>query len=85
MTGVRRFLGITFGVIFGTLGGFLIYMEAGILVGIDKISPVFAALLFLGLGVLVTTLVLRRTKTLTKVFTRGFLIGAANLDFLLYR
>ncbi len=76
MTGFKKFLGIIFSIIFGALGGFLIYMEAAMLVGVDKISTVFVALFLLGGWVLVTILVLKGARTLSSVFRRGFLIGA---------
>ena len=65
----------------GLFSGFLIYMMAVLLfVDMGKgspPSPLFVAVTFLGGWALSVWLLLRGTRTVSKVFSRGFLLGAA--------
>ncbi|MBA2491983.1 MAG: zinc ribbon domain-containing protein [Gammaproteobacteria bacterium] len=68
-------------VLMGLISGFLIYMM-GAMLAVDLSSsqapaPAFVALLFLGGWALSTWLLLRGARTLSAVFRRGFLLGAA--------
>src|SRR6266542_6470404 len=65
----------------GLFSGFLIYMMAVLLfVDVGKGTPpstLFVAATFLGGWAVSVWLLLRGTRTVSKVFSRGFLLGAA--------
>lgn len=76
-------------IILGIMGGFLIYMELALLFVNKYVDTnqtnnnseiyltIFVLVTFFGGWVLTSYLMLKGTKTVTKVFSRGFLIGAA--------
>jgi len=65
-------------IVMGLFSGFLIYMMAA-MVFVKGGSPpsLFVFITFVGGWVLSSYIILRGAKTLSKVFSRGFLIGAA--------
>jgi hypothetical protein len=69
---------IAVGILLGLLGGFLIYMEAAMLLsGLNSTpSGAFVAIFFLGGATLCAYLAVRGAKTATKVLARGSLTGA---------
>jgi len=65
-------------ILMGLFSGFLIYMMAAILfVKGESPSSLFIIIIFLGGWILSSYIMLRGAKTVSKVFSRGFLIGAA--------
>lgn len=65
-------------ILMGLFSGFLIYMTAA-MVFVKEESPsfLFVFITFFGGWILSSYVMLRKAKTLSKVFSRGFLIGAA--------
>lgn len=63
--------------IFGLLSGFLIYMGAAMLFVSGEPSGAFVFITFLGGWAISSWIIVRKTKTLSRVFSRGFLLGAA--------
>lgn len=67
-------------IVFGFLSGFLIYMGSAMLFMTGEPSSLFILITFIGgIGgwVISSWIVVRKTKTLSRVFSRGFLLGAA--------
>jgi hypothetical protein len=64
-------------VIAGFLSGFLIYMAAAMILTDGNPSSVFIWIVFGGGWALSVTLLLRGARTISKVFARAFLLGAA--------
>lgn len=65
------------GVILGFFSGFLIYMAAAMLFTSGEPSGAFVFVTFFGGWVLSTMILVRGARTVSKVFSRGFLLGAA--------
>jgi hypothetical protein len=65
------------GIILGFFSGFLIYMAASVLFASGEPSGGFVFATFFGGWVLSTWIMVRGARTTSKVFSRGFLIGAA--------
>ena len=65
------------GIVVGFLSGFLIYMAAAMLFIKGEPSGTFVFVTFFGGWGLSTWLVVRGVRTVSKVFSRGFLLGAA--------
>ena len=65
------------GIILGFLSGFLIYMAAAMLFTKGEPSAAFVFAMFFGGWALSTWLIVRGARTVSKVFSRGFLLGAA--------
>jgi hypothetical protein len=61
----------------GFLAGFLIYMAAAMLFADDKPSAAFVFITFFGGWAASVAILLRGARTVSKAFTRGFLLGAA--------
>ena len=61
----------------GFFSGFLIYMGAAMLFGEGKPSGEFVFIVFIGGWAVSVFLLLRGAKTVSKLFARGFLLGAA--------
>jgi hypothetical protein len=62
----------------GFFSGFLIYMMAAmVFIKDNSPSSLFISITFLGGWVFSSYIILRGAKTLSKIFSRGFLIGAA--------
>jgi hypothetical protein len=63
----------------GLLSGLMIYMIAGIILGIENLSQpaVFVAITFAGGWAVSTFLLLQGTRTTSRVWARGGLLGAA--------
>jgi predicted Zn finger-like uncharacterized protein len=72
----RRIIMISIAILFGFLGGFLIYMELAMIFNPDNISFLFVTITFLGGWILTSFIIMRGARTISKVFMRGFLIGA---------
>lgn len=70
---MRTFLAI----ILGFFSGFLIYMASALLFTDGDPSESFVMITFFGGWVFSTWLIVRGAKTLSKVFSRAFLLGAA--------
>lgn len=70
---------VVVGVVLGFLSGFLIYMATGMLFLVTSGIPSFApAIVMFFVGWVLSTIVLvRGARTVSKVFSRGFLLGAA--------
>lgn len=68
---------IVVGIVMGGFSGLLIYMAAAMLFSDGEPSSVFVFTTFLGGWVLSTIILVRGARTLSKVFSRGFLLGAA--------
>lgn len=65
-------------ILMGLFSGFLIYMMAAIVfVNGGAPSPLFVFITFIGGWILSSYVILRGAKTVSKIFSRGFLIGAA--------
>jgi len=65
-------------IIMGLFSGFLIYVMAAMVFFKDEPpSALFVCITFFGGWILSIYIMLRGTKTVSKVFSRGFLIGAA--------
>lgn len=65
-------------ILMGFFSGFLIYMMAAmIFIKDNSPSSLFVFITWIGGWVLSSYIILRGAKTLSKVFSRGFLIGAA--------
>ncbi len=70
---------IVVAIILGIMGGFLVYFELAMLftkMG-EMPSSIFVGVTFFGGWVVTSYLMVKGTKTVTKVISRGFLIGAA--------
>lgn len=65
------------GVTMGFFSGFLIYMAAAMLFALKEPSAFFVWVTFGGGWALSVWLLIRRTQTVSKVLSRGFLLGAA--------
>lgn len=65
------------GVILGFFSGFLIYMASAMLFASGEPSGAFVFVTFFGGWVLSTIILVRGARTVSKVFSRGFLLGAA--------
>jgi len=66
------------GIVMGFFSGFLIYMMAAMVFTKDGApSSFFVFITFFGGWILSSWIIIRRAKTLSKIFARGFLIGAA--------
>ena len=61
----------------GFFSGFLIYMAAAMLFSEGKPSTEFVFITFLGGWAVSVAILLRGARTVSRVFTRGFLLGAA--------
>lgn len=70
---MRLFIGI----VLGFFSGFLIYMAAAMLFTSGEPSGTFVFVTFFGGWVLSTWGIVRGARTVSKVFSRGFLLGAA--------
>ena len=69
---------ITISLIMGAFSGFMIYMLAALaFTGSESPSSVFVAITFLGGWAISTYVIFKGAKSVSKVFARGFLIGAA--------
>ena len=69
---------ITVAILMGLLSGFLIYMMFALIFISDKApSSAFVFITFIGGWGAASCIILYKVKTLSKVFSRGFLIGAA--------
>lgn len=65
-------------ILMGFFSGFLIYMMASMIFVTERVpSTEFVLITFLGGWTLSSYVLLRGAKTLSKVFSRGFLLGAA--------
>ena len=65
------------GIILGFFSGFLIYLAAAMLFASGEPSAAFVFVTFFGGWVLSTWILVRGVRTISKVFSRGFLLGAA--------
>jgi len=65
------------GIILGFFSGFLIYMAAAMLFSGGEPSGAFVFATFFGGWILSTWILVRGARTVSKVFSRGFLLGAA--------
>jgi predicted RNA-binding Zn-ribbon protein involved in translation (DUF1610 family) len=65
------------GIVLGLCSGFLIYMIAAMLVGPKTVSNAFVAVTFLGGWAVSSFLLIRGARSVSKVFSRAFLLGAA--------
>src|SRR5947209_18264162 len=65
------------GIILGLFSGFLIYMATAMLFASGQPSGAFVFVTFVGGWVLSTWILVRGARTISKVFSRGFLLGAA--------
>jgi hypothetical protein len=65
------------GIVLGLFSGFLIYMIAAVTVGPQTISSAFVAVTFIGGWAVSSFLLIRGAKSISKVFSRAFLLGAA--------
>jgi predicted Zn finger-like uncharacterized protein len=72
----RKIIMISIAIVFGFLAGFLIYMELTMIFNPDNISFLFVTITFLGGWILTSVIIMRGARTISKVFMRGFLIGA---------
>lgn len=68
---------IFIGIILGFFSGFLIYMASAMLFTSGEPSGAFIFATFVGGWALSTWVMVRGARTISKVFSRGFLIGAA--------
>ena len=68
---------IAVGAVLGLFSGFLIYMAVAMLFANKEPSSIFVLTTFLGGWVISTIVLVRGARTLSKVFSRGFLLGAA--------
>lgn len=68
---------ITIALIMGVISGFMIYMTAAMLFVSDEPSGGFILVTFIGGWAASTYLMVKGARTASKVFARGFLIGAA--------
>ena len=68
---------IVVGLVLGLFSGFLVYMAAAMLFANGDPSPAFVFTTFLGGWSLTTIVLVRGAQTVSKVFSRGFLLGAA--------
>lgn len=68
---------IAVGIVLGFFSGLLIYLAAGILFTDGEPSSVFVFTTLIGGWLLSTIILVRGARTLSKVFSRGFLLGAA--------
>jgi hypothetical protein len=68
---------IIVGIVLGFLSGFLIYMAAAMLFSGGTPSSMFILVTFFGGWIVSTWILVRGTRTVSKVFSRGFLLGAA--------
>jgi hypothetical protein len=68
---------IIVGIVLGFFSGFLIYMATAMLFTKGEPSGAFVFATFFGGWGLSTWLIVRRAHTVSKVFSRGFLLGAA--------
>ena len=65
------------GIVLGFFSGFLIYMASAMLFTSGVPSGAFVFVTFFGGWVLSTIILVRGARTVSKVFSRGFLLGAA--------
>lgn len=65
------------GIILGSFSGLLIYMAAAMLLTTGEPSGPFVFVTFFGGWALSTWIIVRGARTVSKVFSRGFLLGAA--------
>lgn len=65
------------GLAMGFFSGFLIYMASAMLFTGGEPSPGFVFVAFFGGWALSTFIIVRGTRTVSRVFSRGFLLGAA--------
>lgn len=68
---------IAVAIVLGLFSGFLVYFLAAIAFVGDSPSSVFVFVTFFGGWAISSYLIVRKTRTVSKVFARGFLIGAA--------
>ncbi len=61
----------------GFFSGFLVYMAAAMLFTEGQPSPAFVFIIFLGGWAVSVVILLRGARSVSRVFTRGFLLGAA--------
>lgn len=72
-------------IVMGFLSGWLIYMAAAMLftemffTDGEPSSAIFFTIFFFGGWTLSTAILVRGAKTVSKIFSRGFLLGAADL------
>jgi hypothetical protein len=65
------------GIVLGLVSGFLIYLIAAMVVGPETISGAFVAITFLGGWAVSSFLLMRGARSVSEVFSRAFLLGAA--------
>lgn len=68
---------IAIGIVFGFFSGFLIYMASVMMFTGGEPSALFVFATFLGAWAVSTIVLVRGARTLSKVVSRGFLLGAA--------
>lgn len=68
---------IIVGIVLGFFSGFLFYMATALLIAKGEPTPAFVLTSLLGGWVLSSVVLIRGARSVSKVFSRGFLLGAA--------